>query len=90
MTVLMGTRKPRVVDFVVVGQQHAMAAWERSGQRLELVEVEPDPGALQSVYGLVSVEQWRDYRDTYRSTLHGLNLLHEGQQRRVRRLQGVG
>lgn len=85
------------IDWVSVGMQHAAAEWERAKQSpgwgmfepLALVQQEPDVGALQAIYGLVAVEDWGTYRDAYRSTLHGLNLGHEAQQRSVRRRMGV-
>lgn len=83
----------RSIDWAKVGREHARAAWQRAVSAPEaatvgplgLVTVEPDPGALQSVYGLVSDACWSEYRDAYRSELHARNLAHEATLGRARK-----
>lgn len=89
---MLGAREVSV-DFVEVGRLHARAGWERAKnapewgvfEALVLVVHEPDPGALQAIYGQVSAAQWSEYRNAYRSTLHTLNLQHETQLRAAKK-----
>lgn len=100
MTALMGTRKPRVVDFVAVGQQHALAAWEKCVgvaiadgvsplERVPCDVGEAEAELLMALYGPIQVADFRAYRDAYRSALHSRNLTFEVTRRRALRLQGV-
>lgn len=86
MTHMLGVAAARPkVDFVKVGREHALAAWQRAlstcaiegGHPLELVPCEANRELFASLYGQVDVMHWSAYRDAYRSELHCLNLSYE-------------